>query len=325
MAESVTSRIEREIFFRTFARFARPPEAVVRQFVESLTEHRMPRGAVLFRAGDPGEYIYNVLAGTIELRDPTGLAAPWTFTGRSAIGVLDSIQGQPYSRTAVVLEDALLLRLRFDDYFEILEDNFEFTKVMVAFIYRGVEEVSRPLAADIVYPPCGCDEAEARLLASSSLDLVGRVLVLRSAASFRGIRLQVLVRLAQEATERVLMTGEPLFEPGRCADNLWFVARGSVIGRREAPPLAARFGPGEVVLPLAALGQVENLYRATAAEPSVVLGLRKADLLDVMEDHSDVTRALLAHAARERARLQTIAVDLAAQRPTAAPSPSDRG
>ncbi len=67
-----------------------------------------------------------------------------------------------------------------------------------------------------------------------------------------------------------------------------------------------------MVLPFAGLGQLEATYRVSAAEPSVVLALGKEDLWDVMEDHSDVARALLAHASRERARLQTIAIDRAA-------------
>jgi CRP-like cAMP-binding protein len=258
----------------------------------------------------------------VELRDPSGRAAPWHFGVPSTIGVLDAMQGQPYSRTAVALEDTVLLKLRFEDYFEILEDNFEFSKFLIGIIYRSLEELSRPLEPDVVYPDRGCDESDVKLLAlASGLDLVERVLVLRTAAPLRGIRLQVLVRLAQEASERLLVPGEPLFPPGRAPDALWFVARGSVIGRRDDPPLHARFAPGTMVLPLAALAQVETLYRATAAEPSLLLGLRKEDLWDVMEDHSDVTRALLAHAARERARLQTIAADLASERPTASARP----
>lgn len=315
MAEPITNRIEREMFFRTFARAMRPPEAVVQQFVEGLVEQRAPGGAVLFRAGDPSEHIYYVVTGRVELRDPTGLTAPWDLGERAVIGGIDSIRGLPYTRTAVAVQDTLLFRIRFEDYFEILEDNFEFTKAMIRLFYGGVEEFGRSMPTERAHPPA--DDAPPALGhrletgATGRLGLVDRVLVLRSAAPFRQISLQVLVRLAQEASERRLFAGEQLFDPRRPNDKLWFVAAGSVLAERADPPLAVRFPAGAMVLPFAVLGQVEPLYRAAAAEPTLVLGLAKEDLWDVMEDHSDVTRALLSYAAGERARLQTTPVDVA--------------
>jgi CRP-like cAMP-binding protein len=312
VAEPTTTRLEREIFFRTFVRGARPPEAVTEQFVENLVEQELPPGAVLFRAGDPGDHIHYIVSGAIEMRDPTGQAAPWSFGPRDAIGGIDAIQSQPYSRTAVAVEHTLLLKLRFDDYFEILEDNFDFTRSMLGFMYADVEEMTRSLPDEVVHPRV-TPSCEMELLAhTSGLGLVERLLVLREAGPWRTVRLQVLVRLAQEATERWLTAGESLFEPGQGSASLWFVAHGAIVAERREPPLTTRFGPGTMVLPFVGLAGAEKRYRAFAAEPSLVLALRKEDLWDVMEDHSDVTRALLAHAAAARARLQTIAADQAA-------------
>jgi CRP-like cAMP-binding protein len=154
------------------------------------------------------------------------------------------------------------------------------------------------------------------------LGLVERVLVLRACRPLSRIRLQVLFRLAQGASERRLAGGHPVFEPGRGSDALWTVARGGVrvdeVGpaglRRRGDGVAdtATFGPGTMVLSIAALAGAEASYRAVAAEPTLLLGLAKEDLFDVMEDHPDVVRSLMAHAAAERLRLQTLAADRAA-------------
>jgi len=322
MAEPVTSRLQREIFFRTFASATRPSEAVVQQFVESLIEMQVPRGAVLFRAGDPSDYIHYIVSGQIRLDDPSGRTAPWSFGGRSAIGAIDAIQDQPYSRTAVAVEDVLLFRIRFEDYLEILEDNFEFAKAGVGFIYGRAEELSRGLPGDFVYPDQRSPDLPIRR-PLGRLGLVERVQVLRASRPFRQIRLQVLVSLAQAAAERRLGAGQTLYELGEDTSALWFVVSGSVVGERAVPALAARFAPGTMVLPLAALAQREAGYRAVAAEPSLVLALGKEDLWDVMEDHSDVVRALLAFVGQEHARLQTRVVDRAeavAIPPAAAPA-----
>jgi CRP-like cAMP-binding protein len=308
----VTNRIEREIFLRAFVRGTSPPETVVQQFVDSLVERRVPRGAVLFRAGEPGDHVHYLVSGQVELRDPSGRAAPWSFGPRSAIGGIDVAQGQPYSRTAVAVEDTLLFRIHGDDYFEILEDNFEFAKSLIGFLFRGLEELARELPPELVYPEATPPDELAGLAGRRGLGLVERVLVLRAAAPLASIRLQVLVRLAQEARERRLAAGEALFEAGHGTGALWLVAHGCVVGERRDPPITARFGPGEMVLPHAAIGGIEASYRASAAAPSVVLALGREELWDVMEDHAEVGRALLAHAARERSRLQTFAVDRAA-------------
>lgn len=320
MSERLTTRIEREIFFRTFVRAARAPDAVVQQFVEDLTELEVRRGEVLFRAGESSDHIFYIARGAVELIDPTGAAAPWRFGERSAVGAIDATLGQPYSRTATALEDSLILRMRIEDYFDVLEDNFEFTKAMFGFLYGGVEALARPLGVALAYP----DQAGAIELAAArgdGMELVERVLVLRACRPLSRIRLQVLFRLAQGASERRLGAGQAVFEPGGGSDSLWAVARGAVRAEEAGPgarrrddggPASATFGPGTMVLSIAALAGAEAGYRAVTAEPTLLLGLAKEDLFDVMEDHSDVVRALMAHAAAERLRLQTLTADRAA-------------
>lgn len=322
MSDPLTTRIEREIFFRTFARITRAPDAVVQQFVDDLSEQQVGRGEVLFRAGQSSDHIFYVARGSVELTDPTGKAAPWRFGERSAVGALDATLGQPYSRTATALEDSLLLRMRIEDYFDVLEDNFEFTKAMFGFLYGGVEALARPLGVELAYPDLGGAAPLPAPGRGDGFGLVERVLILRACRPLSRIRLQVLFRLAQGASERRLAAGLALFEAGKGSDSLWTVARGSIRAEEtgsagvhrhgDGAPFAATFGPGTMVLSLAALAGTEASYRAVATEPTLLLGLAKEDLWDVMEDHSDVVRALLVHAAEERLRLQTLAADRAA-------------
>jgi CRP-like cAMP-binding protein len=69
---------------------------------------------------------------------------------------------------------------------------------------------------------------------------------------------------------------------------------------RHTPRLVARFGPASVVGGSAALGDAERFYTARALSDSVLLRIREEDFFDVMEDHFDLARSVLAFMAEQR-------------------------
>lgn len=317
-ADVLTSRIEREIFFRTFMRGPRPPPGVAKQFIDAMREELFPAGSVIYRRGTPPEYVHYVVRGKVELSAPD--QKPWIFGARSAIGGLDAFQEQPLSRTAVALEDTVILKVRIDDYFDIMEDNFDFAKTMMGVMYGGLEEIARVLPAHLAYP--NGDEEPQIAAGAKSLGLVERLVVFRSARAMRRISLQVLVRLAQLAEERRIQADERIWPKGEPSDAMWVVAAGRVRVAREVPSFCAEFGAGSVVAIFTALGLQEPHYDARALTPGLLLRLRKDDFYDVMEDHADLARALLAYGASERVRMQTLNVD--ANRPLVVPSQGPR-
>jgi CRP-like cAMP-binding protein len=306
----LTSPFERELFFRSFIRGTRVPESVARQFAESVVEVVYPAGSVIYSQGEPSQHVTYVIRGEVELRAQG--EQPWRFGSRSAIGGLDAFQEHPYSRTAVALADTLVLRIRYEDWMELLEDNFDFAKSAVHFFYRGLEGLSAEVAPEEVYPPLG-EERLSSLRTAHTLGLVERLQVLRAAEPFRRIRMQVLVRLAEASSERHLEAGEVLAEPGQTAGMIYLVARGAVEAARSKPPAVFSHLAGNTVHTYPAFGDEEASYRTRALEQTLLLALRKEDLFDVMEDHADVTRVLLAFGAAERQRLMRIKANRAAE------------
>lgn len=300
-AEVLTSRIEREIFLRTFLRGPKPPPGMASIVIGLMREEHYQPGAIIYREGANPEFIHYVVRGKVELR--TAGKPPWSFGEHSAIGGLDAFQGQGHSRTAVAVEETLILKVPIEDYFELMEDNFDFAKTMMTVLFTGVEEVSTKLNGEIVYPPD--DPLPLQLAIDSQLGLVERLIVLRNARALRRVRLQVLVRLAQLAEEQRLAPGNFVWSRGEQAEAYFAIASGRVFAARNEPSIGAEFGPGSVIAPLAAFSNQEQLYEARALTPLLVLRVRKGDFWDVMEDHADLARAMLGFGAAERARLQT--------------------
>jgi CRP-like cAMP-binding protein len=126
------------------------------------------------------------------------------------------------------------------------------------------------------------------------LSLVQKIDVLRRSRGFRQANVQALVRLALLAREIRLNAGSTLFQRGEAKGLFFLVAEGVVEAVHEAPVLVARFGRGDLVCGYGALGNADNQYVATARSPAVVFSFSEEDFFDVMEEHFELTRSVLA-------------------------------
>jgi CRP-like cAMP-binding protein len=101
--------------------------------------------------------------------------------------------------------------------------------------------------------------------------------------------------------------GDLAIRPGGSKQGcILVVARGVVELERDAPEFSARFGPRSIVGGIAAFGEDLRSAKFRALTPALLLRIRDEDVIDVMEDHFDLTRALLRHSNLERERLMAL-------------------
>jgi CRP-like cAMP-binding protein len=279
--------VEREIFLRSMA-LGRPPSRDNRQMGEAMREVFFSAGTVIYRDGDPSDEIYFVVRGTITLAKEG--TATRNLGARSVVGVLDAISERPHDRTATALTDVEALVLRDEDRLEMLEDSFEYTREVIMFSLVGLHELMLEL------PDMGLAEPgeSGTLPEPDALPMIERVLTLRDAPAFGRASIQALVSLAQVATEIRVRAGETLFRAGEVTGVFFVVARGCIELERSAPPGGARFGPAAIVGGIPALGDAERMYSARAVRDSVLLCFRESDFFDIMEDHFELARSVLA-------------------------------
>lgn len=316
-SEDRLSRAERELFLRSFARggLVTSPGAL-RAMTDAMTDGHYPAGSMLYQQGSMPRYMYYVVTGKVRLSAEG--QAPLFYDKLSAIGGLDALQDIPYSRTAVAMEDTRVLLMPASKYLQIIEDNFDFARQMVAFMVGAVDAVGNqlPLAEQYRHdretlpePPPG----------ERRLGLLERMMVVRQSPLFGGLRSQVLVALAERLEERTIEEGESPFTEGRRSDSFWFVAAGELraIRRATAALVGAShtFRAGDVAVVFAGFADHESDYQVAATRRARLLGLRKDDFFDLLEDHGDVARVALAYAARQRARLQARLAELQLEQP----------
>lgn len=255
-----------------------------------------PAGATLYREGEAAHEIFFVRGGEVALRKDG--EEPWVLGERTVVGVLDVMQDRARDRTAVAVTDTEVLVVSAEDWFDVFEDSFETTRHAVTGVAQSLHELGLKLPPTGGFPPPVPDDTDARPI--RALDQVERIITLRSAPLLARSNVQPLAGLAALVEERRLAAGETLFRLGGPSDSFFLVVRGLVDVAREDPLVRAGFGPGQVVGGYGAIALSQHPWSAVARIPSQVFRVGLEEYYDLMEDHFELARSVLAEMAGAR-------------------------
>lgn len=245
-------------------------------FAENVTEVRLPAGSVVATAGSRLAGLHLVLDGEIAT---TG-RQPRTWGPGQVFGALEVLAYRDASETAVTTAATTTLQLLAPDVTEILEDSFG---VMLAAM-RGLAEAqatprahARPMLVPMV----------------RSLGLVERLILLRQQTAFSSAPLESLVALAHVSEEVALPTGTAMSRAGAPGASSYLIIEGTSRATREsgASRMLAR---GDVIGHLEMLGNLPHDETVEVVEPVRALKVDASCVFDVIEDHTDFGRAILA-------------------------------
>lgn len=313
-----SSAIARQLFLRTFSAGV-PLGSAASQLSRVMRDEAFPAGATLYRRGEASDRIFFLVKGKVSLA-VDGMP-PWIFEAGASVGLLDVLQDRSHRRTATALSAVHALSLTAEDYFDVLEDNFEFTRNSIVKIAEALHALKMSIAPsggfgpDIATPSSrGRPTAEPKSdplraafgagggLPARPLNLVERTIALRGVPALKSSGIQALTSMAGLMDERGLAPGEALFSQGEASSAIYFVVRGLIELERRDPMILAPFGERTLVGGFASLGLAEHAFTARAREASTVLELDKEDLFDLLELHFELVRSIFAGIAAERER-----------------------
>lgn len=285
----------------------------VRQMMQVSREVFFSASDRLYRQGAPPQFVYFLVDGEVHLE--TEDAEPWSFDGGDIVGVLDADSAAAHRRTAIARTDVHALALAVRDWHDIQEDNLEMVRLRLLgnarnLLGRGLSltpTLGLPQVVSVGAPPSLVTQMDL----DSELNAFERLLSLRLAPAFALAGTQSLLELAQEAREVRRGPGEILFEEGEEATHAFVNVTGVVSLEREATQVTAQFGPTTLVGGYLGLGQVTYPVRARAESEVVAMEIEVSHLFEVMEDHYDLVRAVMAFMANERMRVQDAAPPVA--------------
>jgi CRP-like cAMP-binding protein len=245
-------------------------------FAENVAEVTLSAGTVVATAGSRLTALHLVLDGEITAVGAQNRA----WRPRQVFGALEVLADRGVSAHAVTTMETTTLQLLAPDVTEILEDSFG---VMRAAL-RGLAAQARmrPARGRRVTPPV-----------VRSLGLVERLLVLRQQTAFSGAPLESLVALAHASEEVALSAGTVMTQAGDAGTSSYIIIKGASRAR-HASGATHVLGPGDVIGHMEILGHRPYDETIEAIAPLRALKIEAADLFDVIEDHTDFGRAILA-------------------------------
>lgn len=292
---SETTRLARLLWLRSLFGDA-SPNRHLETLVSRMTEFFLPRGKELFVAGTSSDSIYFIVKGVVR-HGETGYTR---FQTGDVLGFVDGMSERPHKYTAHVEADAVILRLKMDDWLEYLEEHFLEARRMItstasrtdgfADIQPDEESGHVGLPRDLGPLPAAED---------SKGHLVRRLLAVKSCLLFRRAGIQSIAQLVRRGDEFKLAPGESL-HPDLTNPGLYLLLSGQVtcrVGSFDAPSTFTTDRVGELLGAVAALRQLPPVFEIAAREESILLYFDPEDYFDVMEDHFDVTRSTLAYLA----------------------------
>jgi CRP-like cAMP-binding protein len=280
MRDVTPASLRRILMLRQFPILCDAELGELAMFAENVTEVVLPANTIVARAGSRLDALHLVLAGEIATTGSRRRA----WGPRQVFGGLEVLANREASEAAIATVATTTLQLLAPDVTEILEESFG---VMLAAL--------RGLAA--AYATDARQRRQPRLLLErsreDSLGFVGRLMLLRQQEAFSAAPLESLVALAHASEDVVLPAGTLVTRAGIASTSSYVIVAGA-LSAIDSSGAARKVGPGEAIGHLEALASQPHEETIEVVEPARALKLEASRVFDVIEDHTDFGRAILA-------------------------------
>jgi CRP-like cAMP-binding protein len=304
--------VERVLYLGSLPLFGNLPAGELALLAEHAHERSVPAGTVLHGAGEVVGSLFVVVRGTVELTrngTPLGTAGP-----REAIGVLGLLAGADEGIEARAASPCVLLEIEADALRDVFEENFSILDHAIGATCRMVLEARRRIPKDAGY---AAPAEVASVRSRQDLDLVERILFLRSTLLMRHAPIRALAELGKLAEEVRIAPGEEIWSAGD--EGGWFLVlvSGSV-SCRTPDGQEISFRPADALGVLDALAGEPRWYTARADQEIVALKIAAETLDDVLEDHVEMGHELLSMLASQAINASARASSLPSPRASSA-------
>ncbi|MGE0326962.1 MAG: Crp/Fnr family transcriptional regulator [Polyangiaceae bacterium] len=294
-----SQQVERIIALRRFPGFVnlRPSEiAAIAAFTQ---EQLFPAGTALTKPGRPVQSIFFIVEGQVNYYEDGEFVRQWG--PHDVIGGMAAMTQDPAGQHFVAADDVIVFEVAYEDMLDVFEDHFGILVAVLGGMSRGMLQARRELGLDGGYEPPVRPETPPHSL--PRLTLVEKILFLRNLQDMGRHEVEVMAELARGATEWRYDAGTSLWNAGDSSDYYLFIIAGCVRGDVPAEPAGdhgaarpaqrIRLGANSPIGIMDALAGVPRWYTAVAETDVVVLRVEVGDLIDILEDHTELAVNML--------------------------------
>lgn len=128
--------VEKVLYLKSVSLFASLPSEELAGLAEIAEEQRFPAGTIIFRENEPGEELYALVGGRVRVFRTVGEKQHTIaiLAERECFGEMAILDEEPRSASIEALEDCIVLKIRREDFLELVIDRpqfaFEIFKVL---------------------------------------------------------------------------------------------------------------------------------------------------------------------------------------------------
>ena len=138
------STLEKTIYLKSSDVFGGIAAENLSRLAAIAVESSWPSGSVVFREGDAGDALYLVLSGSVRI--VKGAVEIATLGKGSCFGEMAVLDGAPRSADAAVSDEAVLLRIGSEEFYEALAEDPRLMQNVVAVLTRRLRDANAKVA-----------------------------------------------------------------------------------------------------------------------------------------------------------------------------------
>ncbi len=280
-AQRYTDLTDRMIFLRAIPVGAELSTAVLKVLAGYMRERTFESGELLMTQGKPIVGLHMLLEGKVTLiREDTpfgAIAAPQT------LGFLGILAGGEGTYDARADGTVIALEIETEALQEVIEDHSEFLRATLRYLSQRMLYEVQELPPEMLQSRLTGEDA---VLPERDLNLVERILYLRTLRAFTQSNLNALATMADRLTEVRFADGDKIWAEGDRADISLIVTAGKTRCERGDDEWSA--GPTSVVGGMESIGGQPRWYDLYASGRLRGFSMPTDSFLDLLEDDFDL-------------------------------------
>ena len=139
------STVERVIILKSASIFGAVPDNLLAAVAVTAEEVALRAGDPLFAKGDLGQEMYVIVSGRVRIHD--GAHTLNQLGAYEVFGEMALLDAEPRSASVTASEETLLLRLRQEEFFELLDEHGAIARSVIRVLSQRLRDRSAELAA----------------------------------------------------------------------------------------------------------------------------------------------------------------------------------
>ena len=140
--------LEKVLLLKSLSIFKETPETILAELAPLMQEEEVEQGTVIFEENEPGDCMYIILSGQIQIhKGKTNLAV---LQEKEVFGELSLLDAETRSATATAKTDCILFKIDQEPFYELIDTRPEVARGFIKILCNRLRQLNEKAARGAV-------------------------------------------------------------------------------------------------------------------------------------------------------------------------------